>query len=150
MNCADLNVLNANTNLAYETITSFSEIPIVNKTLVICDIDDTLIKSKKDLEHFISVVKSDYNLIKIEYPFFEDSKEPTFKELLSEAWDMQQIHNQVFGFEHTDNDGFNKMTELVAQTNSKIIFLTARHKLSEEFTRKNFNQIGLDYENYQV
>lgn len=119
----------------FQCIKSFLDVNIENKTLVICDIDDTLLKSHKNLNHFYQIIKSDFSDL-------------SYGEILKNAWDMMQVYNQIFGFTHTDLYGFSNLLEKIKQTNSKIIFLTARTENSEEYTCKNFQDIGLDYHNF--
>jgi len=131
---------NVKSETNYNCIQSFNEIPIGDNSLVICDIDDTLIKSKKCLSYFYKIVEEDF----IAFPNWP-------KELiLKDACDMQHLHNQMFGFDHTDSDGFFFMCDKIKKSSSQLVFLTARDVKSENFTRKNFQSVGLDYDNFPV
>lgn len=125
---------------AWVNVTSFNQIPILNSSLVICDIDDTLIKSKKCLSHFYKIVEEDF------IAFSEWPKEL----ILKDAWDMQQMHNQLFGYDHTDTDGFFSMCDKIKNSSGQLVFLTARNTNSESFTRKNFQSVGLNYDDFPV
>jgi len=51
---------------------------------------------------------------------------------------------------HTDFSGFCRLLNRSKQTNSCVMFLTARHKLSEAHTARDFGLIGLDYNHFKV
>ena len=107
------------------------------KTLVICDIDNTVIKCKINFNYF-------FHEVKLCFPDY------THEMLIKEACDMQQVYNQIFGFEHTDLEGFNKLLEKIntSKSNSQLVFLTARKKQTENFTITNFKSVGLNYDNF--
>lgn len=128
-------------NCAWTHVTSFNQIPIPNSSLVICDIDDTLIKSKKCLSHFVKTVEEDFKM------FPDDSSKES---LLKDAWDMQQIYNQMFGYDHTDSNGFLAMCDKIKNSSGQLIFLTARDAKSEIATRKNFQSVGLNYDDFSI
>ncbi len=142
-NIYSLNDLNNMTNPTssndYKCISSFLNIPINSneKTLVICDIDDTILKAKNSLGHFYQILKNDFSDL-------------PHDKIIKEARDMQSMSNHIVGFSHTDPDGFAQFEAKVKQSSGSICFLTARNKQTENFTKKNFEQIGLDYGNYQV
>ncbi len=129
----------ANPTSLNKCISSFIDIPInpSAKTLVICDIDDTILKPINSLNHFYQILKNDF-------------ADLPHEEIIKEARDMQSMSNNIVGFSHTDPDGFAQFETKVKESSGTICFLTARNKQSENFTKKNFKQIGLNYENYQV
>uniref|UniRef100_A0A6C0ITH1 FCP1 homology domain-containing protein n=1 Tax=viral metagenome TaxID=1070528 RepID=A0A6C0ITH1_9ZZZZ len=51
---------------------------------------------------------------------------------------------------HTDLDGFIELTKRINELKGKLIFLTARKKEDESYTRNNFKSIGLNYDDYKV
>ncbi len=127
-------------------IKSFNQIQITNpNTLVICDIDKTLLYWNKKPEDFYSMVMGNdpiqtHNKYKL-----------TQEQIHNEALDFLNMYMGIFPPTHTDLDGFTILQEQIKQTNSKLIFLTARTKsTSETWTKKNFKDIGLDYDTYQV
>ncbi len=126
---------------AWTHVTSFNQIPIPNSSLVICDIDDTLIKSKKCLSYFVKTVEEDFKM------FPDDSSKES---LLKDAWDMQQMYNQIFGYDHTDSDGFFAMCDKIKKSSGQLVFLTARDAKSETATRKNFQSVGLNYDDFSI
>jgi len=126
--------------MSFQCIRTFQDVIIKSNTLVICDIDDTVIKCKKPLNHFYQMVKEDFC-------FFSDC---THEMLLKEAWDMQIMYNQLYGYTHTDSEGFEQMLNSISQTKSQLIFLTARSKQSDQATKKNLNQAGIYHEDFQI
>ncbi len=124
----------------FQTINSFKQIDLDSpNTLVICDIDNTLLYwDKKDPADFYSMLKHDF-------PYF------TEEQIHKEALGFVQMYNVIIAKPKlTDSDGFNEMIKKIADLKSEIIFLTARNVTSAEYTKKNFKDIGLTYSNYQV
>lgn len=123
--------------MQYKSINNFNEIEISNeKTLVICDIDKTILYHDVKVEKFVDILKKDG---------FHDKND-----LLELSYQMMELHCRIFPPSHTDAEGFNNLAEKVKKLNSKIIFLTARCKFSEDYTKKQFGQIGLKYDDYDV
>ena len=117
----------------YKTIKTFNDIEITNKkTLIICDIDNTILYHDVEIGKFINILKKD--------GFYGN-------ELISLAHEMMNMHCIIFPPSHTDSEGFRG---LKSKLNGKIIFLTARSKISENFTKKQFQQVGLKYEDYDI
>jgi acid phosphatase class B len=52
--------------------------------------------------------------------------------------------------EHTDRTGFFDLLERVKQTNSKLVFLTARKSNLKELTLKQLGELYIDTESYPV
>jgi len=120
----------------YKTIKTFNDIEITNnKTLIICDIDNTILFHDIKLGNFINILKKD--------GFYGT-------ELISFAHEMMNMHCRIFPPSHTDSEGFKKLKDKIEKLNGKIIFLTARSKITENFTKKQFQQIGLKYEDYDI
>jgi hypothetical protein len=115
----------------------FSEIELApdKKTIVFCDIDDTL------LHHpVINVAWSE--LIQI---FFNTNTRP--KSLAAKKYNdyLESILHST-PMMHTDKDGFFEMAERV----DKLVFVTARPRNSMQFTHDNLNSIGVDPERFEV
>lgn len=123
--------------MSFQCISSFQDVIIKSNTLVICDIDDTLIKCKKPLEYFYQLIKDDFT-------------DYTREIILKDASNMQSMYNQIYGYTHTDSEGFNQMLSAIAQTNSKLVFLTARSKQTDNYTKKNLTQVGIANENFPI
>lgn len=117
-------------------INYFSDIPFLDnkKTLVICDIDDTLLYFDKDFRYFYYFIKE--NMINLDE-----------NNVISEAIRLNNLYLNTNYAKPTDYYGFNKMMNNV---NIKIIFLTARHEISIDLTKKNFYHVGLNYDDFNV
>jgi hypothetical protein len=127
------------TNINYEKINSFNQIDISKlNSLVICDIDDTLLYWNKKPEDL-------YYLVDELFPNYD--KEKKYKE----AMQYLNVYKKIQPPIHTDMDRFANLLNKLDENAGKIIFLTARTKsASESWTKKNFNSLGLDYDKYQV
>ena len=122
-------------------INTFNQIHITSpNTLVICDIDKTLLYWNKEPEDFYSmVIDDDY-----EYKLSPE-------EIYKEATSFLNMYTHYFPPIPTDLIGWNNLENQIIETESKLIFLTARTKsISETWTEKNFKDIGLDYNKYQI
>lgn len=130
----------------YKTISSFNDVEIINSnTLVICDIDETLLTWNKKSSDFYHKVIDDFSLI--DYVI-----KPTQEEINKKAQQWLCMYHRMFSPVMTDEDGFYNLLNRIEKTNSEITFLTARPKNSStnNFTRKNFLDIGLDYNKYSI
>jgi hypothetical protein len=125
----------------FKTIINFSQVELSNqKTLIICDIDKTLLYwVDKDPADF-------YLMLKDDFPDF------TEEEIHREALDFVNMYNQVIAKPiHTDFEGFTNMVSKIRQlSESKLIFLTARKESDAKYTEKNFKDIGLNYNDFEV
>lgn len=122
--------------MEHKSINNFNDIEITkNKTLIICDIDNTLLYHDVKIEKFINILKDDN--------FGE-------KEIIELANEMMNLHCRIFPPSHTDAEGFRNLIDKTNKSNGKIIFLTARSEISKDFTKKQFEQIGLNYYDYDV
>ena len=120
--------------MAYKVINNFNEIEIIkDKTLIICDIDKTILYHDVKKEKFIDMLKDDN---------FDE------KEQLEIAQEMMDMYCRIYPPQHTDPEGFKNLSDKINKLNGKIVFLTARSYISEAFTKENFKQIGLNYEEY--
>jgi hypothetical protein len=122
--------------MEHKSINNFNDIEITkNKTLIICDIDNTLLYHDVKIEKFINMFKGDN---------FDEN------EIIELANEMMNLHFRIFPPTHTDAEGFKNLIDKTNKLNGKIIFLTARSELSKDFTKKQFQQIGLNYYDYDV
>jgi hypothetical protein len=123
-------------------ISTFNKIVLDNpKTLVICDIDNTLLYWDKNTYDFYEMIR-------------EDSFDFTQQEIEKEALSMLNIYKVINTPKITDLNGFNNLIKKIKLFhNSKIIFLTARNcniTNDNKFTRKNFESIGLNYDDFSI
>ena len=114
-------------------INYFSDIPFSDKkTLVLCDIDNTLLYFDKDFSYFYYFIKE--NMINLDENY-----------VLQECNRLYNLYINTNYAKPTDHNGF---TQMFNKKNIEIIFLTARHEISKDLTKKHFNDIGLIYENF--
>jgi len=125
-------------NIIYETISSFDGIKLTNKTLVLCDIDDTIMHYPQCDEKCKEIVK-DLKAMGL-----------NGEDLMKELIEIRQIYKRINPPSHTDYDGFVSMSNKVSELNGKLLFITARDKLSESWTEKQLKQIGIDPLKYDI
>lgn len=119
------------------SIHNFDEVCITNNTLILIDIDDTTLYYDKNIYHF-------YNLSKETYPNMNHGDH------------MRVAYNTYCKYvsnsrpSHTDSAGFNRLVERAKTSNSVIMFLTARHFMTEKSTRMDFASIGINYDLFKV
>lgn len=122
----------------YLSISSFSQIEQIEpNSLIICDIDDTLLYWNKNPDDFIPMIKSDQPNI-------------TESELKSECEYWLNAYKNIYNPEPTDKEGFNIFLNKIRESCSKILFLTARNQVAQKFTERNFKAIGLEYSDYDI
>ena len=131
-------------------INTFDSIIIENKkTLVICDIDNTILyqKSAKTIEEIYKILKGDLEEEDLEEEIKEEDLEEEIKE---EAIYYYRMLKSISKPICTDFIGFTNLEKIIKKLDGEIIFLTARNSSSETYTKKQFNDIGIDYNNYHV
>jgi hypothetical protein len=121
-------------------IDTFDKISIKSKTLVLSDIDETILFYdkidqewwKKKIDYYINVKKYDSSNASIY--------------ALDEWFDhiKRNLPN------HTDKIGFEKFLENIKNTDSKLIFITARHPDFKQITEDHFNYLGLKSSEYEI
>lgn len=121
-------------------INTFFRIPVFNNSLILCDIDETLLCYKEITDLWWTE--------KYRYYLSMYQNNPLIAQYKTEE-DYEQYINSVDP-EHTDEPGFYDMLRRIVNTNSKLIFVTARHKGSEKFTKNNFTSLNLNYEHFTV
>jgi len=120
-------------------ISSFNEILLKPnlKPLIICDIDDTIMFFDKEFDDFFNMIREDF------------PHEP-IRWIQKEAIDLHNMYKHINKPKHTDFDGFKQLVENVNKLGGKIIFLTARHEKYIKDTKLDFQQIGLNYDDFRV
>jgi hypothetical protein len=118
--------------MAVTTINSFKQIPIQRNTLVLCDIDDTVIVFEKLGKKWWRERFEDYYERNGDYEFSE-------KAVLKE-W-IHQIHKQQPV--HVDEDGFTDFVERIDATGSTLAFVTARSSDLFCLTLHHLKQVGI-------
>lgn len=128
----------------WKDIQLFSEIDICmdKKTIVFCDIDDTLLHHPIINPAWTSLILSFFKTrSRNRTLFFNNSAYATKK--YDDYMDQLLASKPMM---HTDKDGFFAMADKVA----KLVFVTARPKCSEKFTRDNLESIGVDTRRFEV
>jgi hypothetical protein len=129
------------------TIVGFNKILLSNpKSLVICDIDETLLYWNKKSIDFYQMVKENFSII--------NDNPNSLTQIEKDALELLKIYKNIFQPTMTDADGFNNLLNKInSLPGTKIIFLTARtnDKVSNnKFTRKHFETNGLVYDDYEI
>lgn len=118
-------------------ISSFNDIPIEGRTLVFCDIDDTVLHfptKKEDLKGIRDDLSREFSGPALD-------KEMEYFDLMYEGLKKP---------DHTDFEGFECMLKKMEETGSQLIFLTARHNVDDEWTRQHLSQVGINEKKYKV
>jgi hypothetical protein len=117
----------------FETIHSFKSIPITKpNTLVICDIDNTVIFFKKSVFYF-------YN--KLVDLFSEDFSNHELVDITKIMYETHKINNIP---NHTDLYGYINLKKRLKDMSGNFCFLTARHQKSDEYTKKDLELIFIN------
>lgn len=119
----------------FKTIYTFHEIDITENTLVICDIDDTLLRYEVNWDYYFYKFMQEFNNNEIAQSH------------ANSAWYQYTKSNKCF---LVDKDGFMNFMNKIQQTDSELIFLTARTDMSHPYTIENFIDIGLDHTKFDI
>jgi hypothetical protein len=106
-------------------------------TLIVCDIDDTLLRYERNLNYF-------YKNLKQSFP------ELTENEIISHSSNIYATYVKNRKPSATDYDGFIRLMKKVMDTKGKLIFVTSRDECSKEYTEKEFAHIGICYSYFNV
>lgn len=114
-------------------ISSFRDVEISKNSLVLCDIDETLLK-------FDEIPKNWWKeKIKENYKKYDDYEKADKCAL--EEW--KKIINEKNPL-HTDEEGLYNMFKKLDETKSTLIFITARNIELYNVTKKHFDYLGID------
>ena len=121
------------------TVHRFNEVvPFIKKnTLVVCDLDYTLVHYGKPFIEFLNEAKA-----KIQSSDLEDY-EPT-------AYELYRTHRSRCKPIPTDPAGFIHLLMEVLTLGGKLIFVSCRSPEYEPFTRQEFKTLNLDYDFFEV
>ena len=113
-----------------KSINSFHEVELTKeKTLVICDIDETLL--------YYPGIESKCNVM------IKDLKNIlTEREFKRELNEIKIMYRTIVPPKHTDLDGFINMKNKLTNLNGKLIFLTARCKEYDNFTKNQILKVS--------
>lgn len=119
----------------FKVVHSFKNIEIYEKTLIVCDIDDTLLRYELSWQHFFLKHKEQFNNNEIAESYANTD------------WYFYTASNKCF---FVDKEGFEIFMNKIKETNSQIIFLTARSPISHNYTIENFNDLGLVHTEFDI
>lgn len=119
----------------FKTINTFNNIDIIENTLVVCDIDDTLLRYELGWLYFFNKYMQEFNNNEIA------------RSRANSAWYHYTKSNKCF---LVDEEGFMNFMNKINNTSSKLIFLTARDNISHPYTIENFNELGLDHKLFDI
>jgi len=110
---------NKTTKLTVKVINTFDKIIPIEKSLILCDIDDTVLRYNLTFKDFYSKVK---NELKYDGDYLD---EKDINDCAMEEFNLYREKNVPF---HTDGEGFRRLEQKILKTNSKLCFITSRSK----------------------
>ena len=113
-------------------IKSFKDIPLNRNTLVLCDIDDTVMVYEQLGKKWWRERFADYYNRNGDYEFSETA-------LLKEWCHQINQHKPV----HVDKEGFEDFVERIRSTGSTLAFVTARSSDLADLTLSHLNHVGI-------
>jgi hypothetical protein len=121
--------------MKYTSIKSFTEIELHSPTLIVFDVDDTILR----YEH----IDRDWWKAISDRHFAEHGDRLKADMLTYVSW-----HDEICATEplHTDEEGIKDLLERAKQLHCKIIFLTARKDESHEITSKHLTALGIEHD----
>jgi len=119
--------------LLYVSITGFSSVVLSENSLVLCDIDDTLLYIIEDYSKLPELY--------MRYGVYE-------RDAIDQA--EREFYKRCVFARPTDSVGFAEMLTRIEESNSVLMFLTARAPESREFTQKNLREVGIDPTKYAI
>jgi len=124
-----------------QNINTFNQIILEKeKPLVICDIDETILYYEKNKQYFYKLAE---NICKTQ----DIQDKQVINNLAYILFDDYKEENKPL---HTDYDGFIDLLKRINLLDGKLIFLTSRNKFYEFYAKKNFNDVGLNYDDFIV
>jgi hypothetical protein len=125
----------------WKTVNTFSEIPIKPNTLVLCDIDETLL-------HHPAINNDWVDMIQRLFLLRNHSATGIYDAAKAEE-DTNKYCNVLFEripMRHTDREGFFAMVAMA----EGFAFVTARQEFARQFTYDNLRSLGIDPSGHEV
>jgi|LakMenEpi03Aug12_release.lakeMendotaPanAssembly.Ray.scaffolds.fasta_scaffold308437_2 hypothetical protein len=121
-------------------ISSFKEVKLTNglKPFILCDIDGTIL-------HFPDCDRDCKESVKDLCPL--GRIDPTYN---FELKNLKMIYMHIRPPTHTDYDGFVSLIRNVREMDGKLMFLTSRSCRTEDLTKKQLKQIGINPEDFEI
>ncbi len=120
-------------------INTFEEIIIKLNTLIICDIDETILKFDNINEKWWNETFNNYYLKSKNYDYAEAKT--------LEYWTQYIKINKP---QATDYKGLTNLFDEIAQTTSKLIFVTARENNLANTTKNHFDCLNISNFDYSI
>lgn len=120
-------------------IHTFYSVDISHNSLVLCDIDDTVLAIPKCPKSFYDEGYDYY--INIGY------NETTAKKLVLSDWDLYRFLKKP---SITDKEGFFHLLARIEKSNSKLCFVTARSDCYHDKTLKDLKKINIDTDKFEI
>lgn len=123
----------------YKQATTFDDINIPQNTLILCDIDETVIFFNEINEEWWRVrFNHHYRLIR------------DYDKADAEALNDWLVYIKANPPQHTDKEGFFRLLQRAANSQSEIIFVTARDSKLHQLTHEHFEQLDIDHKKYKI
>ena len=138
------------------TISSFDQIVLSSQRanpLVLCDIDETLLRYQKTYNDIWNEVSLKYDRGRTQYGMTRNMLESSNQRYTKIQYIAKMEYDQYIQETPpvpTDAEGFNRLLLRVYMLNGELKFVTARGHLSQEFTRKHLKQIGVNYDDFEI
>ncbi len=129
------------TKLVLKKINSFNCIEIKEGSLVLCDIDDTVLRYDLTLDDFVISTKKHLEDIN---DYIDD--EDTLAIASNEFANYREINVPY----HTDKEGFENLEKKIIETNSKLYFITSRSNQFKTLTESQLELIGINSNKYPI
>jgi predicted secreted acid phosphatase len=122
-------------------INTFDKITIEKNSLILCDIDDTVLRYDLSLDDFYLKIKKT----------LKDSNgwicNEDIKSLALEDFADYRDSNIPF---HTEKEGFERFERKIMETDSKLYFITSRSEKFKKITEEQLESIGIDSTKYPI
>lgn len=129
------------TKLKIKKINSFELVEIKENSLVLCDIDDTVLRFDLNFDDFYFKTKKHIQDIN------NYIDEQDMVKIASKEFSDYRDKNTPF---HTDKNGFDKLEKKISDSNSKLYFITSRSEKYKNVTEEQFKLIGIDHSKYPI
>jgi Protein of unknown function (DUF2608) len=120
-------------------IDTFNLVDINKNTLVLCDIDETIL--------FYDDINPKWWKDKLSYYMEKYNDNDLANSHSLEDWYCYIQYNKP---SYTDKLGFENMLKRIEENNSTLIFITARNPVFEQITNEHFKHLNIDNLKYQI
>jgi len=125
------------TKMEVMTISSFDKINLTKPNpLILCDIDETFFTFKHTYKFF-------YKIIKKKNPLLSNTQ---ISSIANRAYNKYAKKCKPYIY---DKEGFVNMYKKVKDLSGEIMFVTARKKTSEKYTREQFKKNFVNYDKFK-